>query len=482
MQCKALQHTDLIMTTQRILPALLLGFSLFSAQAQAQAEEEATKPSYTLIQNVNIFDGVNDRLKPGHVLIENNLIKEVGAITTVPKGTTVIDGGGRTLMPGLIDAHVHLTFSGTADAIPDREAMRWDQLGGTQVLNAREFLMDGFTTVRDAGACYDGIKKLVDRGLLVGPRIYPSGGILSQTSGHADWRAVSERNPNLSGARDNNLGRLGLMHLVDGVPRVLAATRQNLAAGATQIKMTTGGGVSSTLDPLHTVQFLPEEIEAAVRVARDWDTYVMVHAYTAKTVKRSLQAGVLCIEHGQMMDDEAMAMLVEKEAFLSPNMAALSVELLQHPVYGRGVFAIKTRQFIKGSKGFVNLVKKHNPKVVYNTDVVATDLVGSRGVRDNNLWVHADSFGNFDTLRAMTSVGGELMALTGKHNPYPAKLGVIEPGAYADIILVEGNPLEDIKVLGARPKMFEGKPRKEEGFKTMPFIMKDGKVYKNTLK
>jgi imidazolonepropionase-like amidohydrolase len=445
------------------------------------AQDDSAKPNYIQIQNVNIFDGVNDGLKPGSVLIEDNLIKEVGANVQAPEGTTIIDGGGRTLMPGLIDSHVHLTYSGTPFAIPDREAMRWDELAGTQVINAREFLMDGFTTVRDAGACYDGIKKLVDRELLPGPRIYPSGGVLSQTSGHADWRAGSQRNPGLSGANDNNLGRLGLMHLVDGVPQVLAATRQNLAAGATQIKMTTGGGVSSTMDPLHTIQFLPEEIEAAVRAARDWDTYVLVHAYTDETVMRSLNAGVLCIDHGQMMSEKAMKLLVEKGAFLSPNIAAISEELLQHPVYGRGVFGKKTRQFIDGSKGFVKLVNKYKPKVVYNTDVVATDLVGSRGVRDNNLWVHAKSFGNLNALRAMTSVGGDLMALTGKHNPYPAKLGVIEPGAYADIILVDGNPLEDITVLGARPKMFADEPRVIEGFVTMPFIMKDGKVYKNDL-
>jgi len=454
--------------------AVLTGITL----AQEAAKEV---PKQVLFKNVKVFNGTDDQLHDVDVLVEENLIKAIGRELGASDDATVIDGGGRTLMPGLIDSHVHLTFSGTPHSIPDREAMRWDQLAGTQVLNAREFLMDGFTTVRDAGACYDGVKNLVDQGLLIGPRIYPSGGILSQTSGHADWRSVSQRNPGLTGTQDNNLGRLGLMHLVDGVDQVIAATRQNLSQGATQIKMTTGGGVSSTLDPLHTSQFFLEEIEAAVKAAKDWDTYVLVHAYNDATVKRSLAAGVKCIDHGQMMSEDSMKMLVEKGAFLSPNMAALSDEVLQHPVYGQGVFGEKTRKFIDGSQNFVELVKKYQPKVVYNTDVVATDLVGSRGIRDFNLFMHAQAFGNFETLKSMTSTGGELVALTGKHNPYPAKLGVIEPGAYADIILIEGNPLEDMTVLGARPKMFEGEPRKEEGFKTMKLIMKDGKIYKNTL-
>ena len=159
------------------------------------------------------------------MLIENNLIKTISS-SEIAAGENAarIDGGGRTLMPGLIDSHVHLLYSSTPDSIPGREAMRWDQLAAIGVVSAREFLADGFTTVRDAGAMYDGIKKVIDQGLLDGPRIYPSGGVLSQTSGHADWRAISQRQPAIAGVQDNNLGRLGLMHLVDGVDEVMRAT------------------------------------------------------------------------------------------------------------------------------------------------------------------------------------------------------------------------------------------------------------------
>ena len=464
--------------TNAIIAIIAITAFMLTTTAMA-AEEEA--PKQVLFKNIRIFNGVDDRLIKGDVLVEGNLIKSVGrrAKAMNPNALT-IDGGGRTLMPGMIDSHVHLLFSGTPDSIPAHEAMRWDQLGAIGVMNARDLLMDGFTTVRDAGAMYDGIKKVVDEGLAPGPRIYPSGGVISQTSGHGDFRIPTQRNPGLTGAHDSNLVRLGLTHIVDGADQVLAATRQNLSQGASQIKLTAGGGISSTLDPLHTRQFLPEEIEAAVRAAADWDTYVLVHAYTPETVIRSLEAGALCIDHGQMMNEEAMKLLVKKGAFLSPNMAALSKEVLQHPVYGKGFVGEKMRAFLDGSKGFVELVNKYKPRVVYNTDVVATDLVASRAIRDNNMWIHGESFGNLNLLRALTSVGGELMALTGKHNPYPGKLGVIEEGAYADIILVDGDPLKDIRVLGARPKMFEGEPR-GEGIETIRVIMKDGEIYKNTL-
>ena len=459
---------------------ILTALVALTVAGAALAQDEA--PAQVLFEDVRVFDGTSDRLTAKtNVLVEGNLIKSIGSSVKAGPGATVIDGGGRTLMPGLIDNHVHLLLSGTPESIPGREAMRWDQLAAIGVVNAREYLMDGFTTVRDTGGSYDGIKKVIDAGLLPGPRIYPSGGAISQTSGHVDWRGVADRNPGLTGHNDTNLLRLGMAYIVDGVPAMLGAVRQNFSQGASQIKITAGGGISSTLDPLHTIQSFPEELEAAVRAAADWDTYVLVHAYTAATVKRSLEAGVLCIDHGQMMDEEAMQLLVEKGAFLVPNMASLSAEILQHPVYGQGFFAQKTREFHAGAKDFVNLVKEYQPKVAYGTDVVATELIDSRSFRDNNLWMHAEAFGNLDTLRAMTSVSGELAALTGKNNPYPGKLGVIEVGAYADIILVDGNPLEDITVLGARPKVFEGERRTEEGFKTMPLIMKDGKIYKNTL-
>lgn len=462
--------------TGRVLLSALVASLAMAGLAAAQDEE-----TRILFTKVHVFDGVNEqRIEDANVLVVGNLIAEVSTEPLTPDDARIIDGQGRTLMPGLIDAHVHLLYSSTPDSIPAREAMRWDQLAAIGVVSAQEFLAEGFTTVRDAGAMYDGIKRMVDAGFIEGPRIYPSGGVISQTSGHADWRAISQRQPTIARTQDNNLGRLGLMHLVDGVDEVTRATRQNLSQGASQIKLTTGGGVSSTLDPLHTKQFFAEEIEAAVRAAADWDTYVLVHAYTAETVIRSLKAGVLCVEHGQMMNAEAMALLVEKEAFLVPNMAALSPEILDHPVYGQGVFGEKTRTFLDGSSSFVDLVNTHRPKVVYGTDVVATDIVTSRAFRDANMWIHAESFGTFEALKAMTSTAGALMALTGQNNPYPGKLGVIEPGAYADILLIDGNPLEDIALLGAHPTIFDAPPR-EAGHEAMDLIMKDGVIYKDTL-
>jgi imidazolonepropionase-like amidohydrolase len=445
--------------------------------ASAIAQEEKPKPQ-TLFTNVNIFDGKSDTLAEGmSVLVEGNLIKKVANGDIEPDAdATVIDGGGRTLMPGLIDSHTH--FNVLIDGgLKELEAARWDEIAAISAHAAEEWLMDGFTTVRDMGGMGNGLKRTIDKGYLKGPRIYPSGAYISQTSGHGDLLLGSQRDPQTS-----NLVRLGLTILADGPVAVRAAVRKNFAEGASQMKMMLGGGISSEKGPLVFAQYTDEEVRAAVSEAATRDTYVATHIYHAKHIKRALELGVKSIEHGQFIDEPTAILLKEKGAFISPFTAGFSPEALKHPVYGKkgSPQNIKSLEFQALSKNFVKIINKIKPKLVFAIDVVFLTGDASRKNRDFEKWAFANYFGNHQALMSMTSVPGELAALTGKNNPYPGKLGVIEEGALADILIVDGNPLADITVIGANPKYFDAKPR-GQGIETLDLIMKDGQIYKNTL-
>ena len=441
------------------------------------AAEQKVKPQ-TLFTNVNVFDGESETLAEGmSVLVEGNLIKEVaGGEIEAREDATVIDGGGRTLMPGLIDSHVHfnIVIEGGLDKI---EASRWDRIAAVAAHSARDWFMDGFTTVRGMGGMGNGIKMTVDEGLLVGPRIYPSGSYISQTSGHGDILLGSQRDP-----QSSNLVRLGVAQLADGEDAVRAAVRKNFAEGASQIKIMIGGGISSEKGPLFAAQYTDGEISAAVEEAAMRDTYVAAHVYQDAHVRRALELGVKSIEHGQFISEETAILLREKGVFISPYTNGLTPEALLHPVYGKAGTPqnIKSLEFQEDSKNFVDVMKKVKPKMVFAVDVVNLTGEDARKNRDFEKFAFARFFGNLQALRSMTSVAGELAALTGQNNPYPGKLGVIEDGALADILIVDGNPLEDITVIGGNPKFFDAEPR-GEGIKTIRVIMKDGKIYKNTL-
>jgi imidazolonepropionase-like amidohydrolase len=421
--------------------AVLITVVLLATTPAISAEKKPLPQ--TLIINVNIFNGKSDKLAMGmSVLVEGNLIKQVGKDVKARDDAKSIDGGGRTLMPGLIDSHVHLTHMILTGGLSEWESATWEEIGGIASASAREFIMSGFTTVRDMGGMGTGFKRVIDRGDLAGPRIYAAGAYISQTAGHADLRLRSQPNAAQVGRQMSNLERLRITRLADGVPEVLNATRENFADGAAYIKIMAGGGVTSAKDPLHTLQYTPAEISAAVESAANWDTYVAVHIYQANGIKRALK----------------------------------------HPVYGdpTGPQYPKMLQFDKARDPFLTLARKHKPKMVFNSDVVLSDRFVGRATRDFQMYLHAEWFGNFEALKALTSVPGQLAQLTGKNNPYPGKLGVIENGAFADIILVDGNPLEDMSVLGANSELFDAKPRGET-IETIPFIMKDGNIYKNTL-
>ena len=504
-----------------ISKSLILSVLLFPSGTAMATDKVDIPPQVTLFKNVKVFDGHNEELQGLDVLIVRNKIHRVaadipesgvwqveadtlsatrvyapvsgdfsgymfrveddkGETETIEVEVTVIDGGGRTLMPGLIDSHTHFTHCLPGAGLLGMEDTPWQKIGAMATVCAKEHLMNGFTTVREmgGGAVAAGLKSAIDEGFVLGPRIYPSGAYISQTSGHGDFMTTVDQDQ-----MDTNLGRLGLTIVADGPDAVRKAVRTNLARGASQIKIMVGGGVSSLKDPLFTSQFTNEEIAAAVEAAAAWGTYVGAHVYGNDDVRRAVENGLLSVEHGQFITDNTAQLMIEKGAFLSLNLAGTSPDLLKHPVYG----AVGTPPYIKTvqfQEQAVNLktVLQNNPdlKVTFNTDLVFSAGEDLRRGIDFEKWMHGNFMGNLRALRGMTSINGELMAATGKLNPYPAKLGVIEEGAYADILIVDGNPLEDLAAIGANPKWFDA-PARSQDLATLRLIMKDGKIYKNTL-
>jgi imidazolonepropionase-like amidohydrolase len=360
--------------------------------------------------------------------------------------------------------------------------MTWEEIGAGAVSAAQEYLWMGFTTVRDMGGMADGIKRAIDKGLIDGPRIYPAGAYITQTSGHGDLRLRSQPNAQTTGIQFSNLERLNITRVADGIPNVLIAVRDNLANGAAYIKIHAGGGISSERDPLHTMQYTKAELEAANEAVNHWDTYWTVHAYDSASVNHALDAGARCIDHGQLINAKTMRRIVKDDIFLTSNLAGMSEDLFKHPYYGnpKNPAHLKARFFVDNSKGFPALVNQYKPKWVFGDDLVLSTQTFFRQHLDYEKWYAGHLFGNHFALRGMTSTAGELAMLTGKNNPYPGRLGVIEEGAYADLLIVDGNPLEDLSAIGADEGWFNAQPRSKH-IAAIRFIMKDGKVFKNTL-
>jgi len=251
----------------------LVALTLLATTATAQV----TPQQSVLFTNVMVFDGTSEALRDVDVLVTGNTISQISEeplAVIASTNMTVIDGAGRTLMPGLISSHVHLTHTLVDGGIPGWNAMTWEDLGAVATASAKEYLMMGFTTVRDMGGMADGFKRAIDKGLIEGPRIYPAGAYIAQTSGHGDLRMRGQPNAQLTGIQYSNLERLGIIRIADGVPNVLTAVRENFANGAVYIKLHAGGGISSEKDPLHTIQYTMEELKAADVATRNWDAWL----------------------------------------------------------------------------------------------------------------------------------------------------------------------------------------------------------------
>ena len=291
---------------------LLIACLLCSNVAIASETDESD--SLILIKNVNIFDGKSEELKTGHdVLIEANLIKKIGKGLKADRKAKIIEGGGRTLTPGFIDAHTHIALIAPFDQLENEYTGVYVGAAGGQM--AENMLMRGFTTVRDAGGASIGIQRAIDDGWFPGPRVFSSGAFITQTSGHLDMR--DRANPHKhAGGHHSHAQAIGHYAAVDGEAEMLAATRQQFRDGATQLKLATNGGISAIYSPLDLDQFTDAELGAAAHVAESFGSYFMVHAYYDNAVSRAIDFGAKSIEHGHMMTEESVKKMAEKDVYL----------------------------------------------------------------------------------------------------------------------------------------------------------------------
>jgi imidazolonepropionase-like amidohydrolase len=434
-----------------------------SGQAN-RAHAQSAQPKGVLFENVLIFDGKSDRLSaPSNVLVVGNVIKSIstGPIPA-PQGValTRIQGGARTLTPGLIDAHTHIMFA----TVPQMAVLTTDITFVTvaAVKEARDSLLRGFTSIRDMGGPSFGLKRGIDSGLTPGPRIWPSGAFISQTGGHGDFRL-----PNDLPARPGDFSyseRVGGAAIADDAATVRLRTRELLALGASQIKLMAGGGVSSVFDPLDVTQFTVPEIRAAVEAAENWGTYVAVHAYTPRAVRQAVEAGVKCIEHGNLLDDATAATMAQKgtwwclQPFLDDQDAT--------PFPPDSANRKKQLQMFSGTDNAYALARKHKIKTAWGSDTLFdAKLAARQGAQLAKLtrW-----YAPAEILRMATADNAELLALSSLRSPYEGRLGVVQEGALADLLLMNGDPIANIGLI-------------EDPEKNFSVIMKDGTIYKNAV-
>jgi len=485
--------------------ARLFGFLVLVLALALPAVAADIPSEVTLFRNVTIFDGKNEKLLTGYdVLVVKNKIKRIdknitiadtyeidvktGGLKEVAGGSAhdlqqnvnkvvmvyepekmvkkevkvnVIDGKGRTLMPGLIDAHWHSMLN----FWPVSKIMSSD-LGYLSIAAAKaadDTLLRGFTTVRDVGSNCFPVSRATDEGLIDGPRVYPSGPYVSQTSGHGDFRGPNDV-PENPGTPLDYFQRTGHTLIADGVPEVIKATRTALRMGATQIKAMAGGGVTSLYDPLDVTEYTFEEMKAICDVAKTWNTYVAIHCNTDEAIRLWVEAGAMSVEHGFFMKDQTAKLMAEKGVWWC--MQPMSVGDEDAFQFESPISTAKYADCIAGLDKAVAAAKKNKVKIAFGTDALFDPALAAK--QGKFLSKMQKWFTPFETLKMATSDNAELIKMCGPRDPYPGELGVVKEGALADLILVDGNPLENLKLVADPGKNFV-------------VIMKDGKIYKNTV-
>jgi len=425
----------------------------------------ASQGKEILITHAKIFDGMHNTLIEGRsILIKNNIITKIDTGIKPGTHTTVIDAKDHVLMPGLIDAHTHLMVVDDFEKAIYKDDQVYIAAVATEA--AKRMLLRGFTTVRDAGGPVGGLKRAIDEGLVPGPRILPSNAFISQTGGHGDFNsAKSYLSPHFTGIPDKS-EIYGWVKIADGVPEVQKAAREVLRSGATQLKVMASGSVTGAHDPIDATEYTYEELKALVTEAAHWGTYVMVHAYSDNAVRNAIKAGVKSIEHGTLVKHETLKLMKDKEIWLSPQCIASSKSVEEIGLKGTPAEP-KFLEVKRHADKTFKIARKYGLKIAWGTDTFGS--LEFQAAQSEEFIARKPYFSDLEILKQVTSENAELLALCGKRHPYQeGALGVIREGAYADLIIVKGNPLKDVTLL-AHPN------------ENLLLIMKDGKVYKDAL-
>lgn len=406
-----------------------------------------------LFRNFQLLEPEFGELRGGYeLLVEGENVKELSEKPIKSAGADVVDCGGRTMMPGLVDSHVHVTLSEVN--IRFLEAIPLTLMTARSARLMLGMLNRGFTSVRDTGGADWGLKTAVEQGDIPGPRLYIAGAALGPTGGHSDPRRRTD-----FGVRCHccDAMRFG-MRQSDGVSEVLKSVREQMRQGADHIKIMMSGGVASPYDPLDSLQFSPAEVTAAVEEAKAFGRYVCAHAYTPEAMTRAAQCGVRVIEHGNLIDDKTARLMAEKGMFVVANLVAYYAMKERAAEYGMtSDMLAKNDLVIDGGLRSLEICKRAGVPVGYGTD-----LLGALQVEQSReLTIRSEVLSPIEIIRAATTIGARIVRQEGK-------IGTLKSGAYADLLLVDGDPLKNLGVL------------QEQG-KYLAVIMKGGKFHKNKL-
>lgn len=400
-------------------------------------------------------------IENANVVVTGNLITEVSTEPLAVAGGTVIDGGGRTMIPGLIDVHWHTSYCCAAQTTVVTGDILEVAIRGA--LGSEGTLMRGFTSVRDVGGNPFSTKKMIDAGEIPGPRIIAAGPPIGQTGGHFDYRPY-QAVPMNEGDSQWYWYSVGLMAMADGVDQVTLRAREVMRMGASLIKISGGGGVSSVYDPLDVSQYTEAELKAFVEVAESYNTYVASHIFTDEAAQMAIRAGIKSIEHGNLLSRETLQMMIDNDVWLSAQPLLNDEDAF---TFSDPVSTQKWIDVTDGTENVYALAKEMGVKIAFGTDMLFdAKLSEKQGAFLAKLkhW-----FTPYEILKMATSTNAELLELSGPRLPYQeGPLGVIEKGAYADLILVDGNPLEDIDLVADAQANFD-------------LIMKDGVIFKNEM-